>query len=94
METPDDHLDYALVAGKYIFGEGLRDKLPAIQEYFEEHGVIVDFDFNGEPSGYIDHLSAPGEDEDSRSIGNMIDDPAALFDFVFSDSVISMGNDN
>lgn len=94
VETPDDHLDYALVAGKYVFDEGLRDKLPAIQEYFEEHGVIVDFDFNGEPSGYIDHQSAPSEDEDSRRIGNMLDDPEELFNFVFSGSVISMGNDN
>lgn len=94
VETPDDHLDYALVAGKYVFDEGLRDKLPAIQEYFEEHGVIVDFDFEGEPSGYIDHQSAPAADEDSKRIGNMLDDPAALFDFVFSGSVISMGNDN
>ena len=94
VETPDDHLDYALVAGKYIFDEGLRDKLPAIQEYFEEHGVIVDFDFDGEPSGYIDHQSSPREDEDSRRIGNMLDDPEELFNFVFSGSVISMGNDN
>lgn len=94
VETPDDHLDYALVAGKYVFDEGLRDKLPAIQEYFEEHGVIVDFDFDGEPSGYIDHQSSPSEDEDSRSIGNMLDDPEELFNFVFSGSVISMGNDN
>lgn len=94
VETPDDHLDYALVAGNYIFGEGLRDKLPAIQEYFEEHGVIVDFDFDREPSGYIDHQSGPSEDEDSRRIGNMLDDPEELFNFVFSGSVISMGNDN
>lgn len=94
VETPDDHLDYALVAGKYIFNEGLSEKLPAIQEYFEEHGVIVDFDFEGEPSGYIDHQSAPSEDEDSRRIGNMLDDPEELFNFVFSGSVISMGNDN
>lgn len=94
VETPDEHLDYALVAGKYIFHEGLRDKLPAIQEYFESQGVIVDFDFEGEPSGYIDHQSSPYEDEDSRSIGNMLDDPEELFNFVFSGSVISMGNDN
>jgi hypothetical protein len=94
VETPDDHLDYALVAGKYVFGDGLRDKLPAIEDYFQEHGVIVDFDFNGEPSGYIDHQSAPSEDEDSRRIGNMLDDPEELFNFVFSGSVISMGNDN
>ena len=94
VETPDDHLDYALVAGKYVFGDGLRDKLPAIEDYFQEHSVIVDFDFNGEPSGYIDHQSAPSEDEDSRRIGNMLDDPEELFNFVFSGSVISMGNDN
>lgn len=94
VETPDEHLDYALVAGKYIFQEGLREKLPAIQEYFEEHGVIVDFDFKDEPSGYIDHQSAPSVDEDSRRIGNMLDDPEELFTFVFSGSVISMGNDN
>jgi len=94
VETPDEHLDYALVAGKYVFKEGLRDKLPAIQEYFESQGVIVDFDFEGEPSGYIDHQSSPYEDEDSRSIGNMLDDPEELFNFVFSGSVISMGNDN
>jgi len=94
VETPDDHLDYALVAGKYIFGEGLRDRLPAIQEYFEEHGVIVDFDFKDEPSGYIDHQSAPAADEDSRHIGNMLDDPEELFNFVFSGSVIKILNDN
>ena len=94
VETPDDHLDYALVAGKYIFDEGLRDKLPAIQEYFEEHGVIVDFDFDREPSGYIDHQSAPAADEDSERIGNMLNDPAELFNFVFSGSVIKLLNDN
>ncbi len=93
VETPDDHLDYALVAGKYIFHEGLREKLPAIQEYFEEHGVIVDFDFKDEPSGYIDPESAPSVDEDSRRIGNMLDDPEELFNFVFSNSVISMDSD-
>lgn len=94
VDNPDDLLDYALVAAKYIFGDGLRDMLPAIEEYFKEHGVIVDFDFDGEPSGYIDHQSAPSQDEDSRRIGNMVDDPETLFKFVFSASVITIGNDN
>lgn len=95
VETPDDHLDYALVAGKYCFPDGgVQERLPAIKDYFESQGVILDFDFEGEPSGYIDHQSAPSADEDSKRIGNMLDDPAELFDFVFSDSVIKILNDN
>lgn len=95
VDSPDDHLEYAIVAGNYCFPDGgVQERLPAIKDYFESQGVILDFDFEGEPSGYIDHQSAPGQDEDSRRIGNMLDDPAELFDFVFSASVITMGNDN
>lgn len=95
VDNPDDLLEYALVAGKYCFPDGgVQERLPAIKDYFESQGVILDFDFEGEPSGYIDHQSAPAADEDSERIGNMIDDPAALFDFVFSDSVIKILNDN
>lgn len=95
VDNPDDLLDYALVAGKYCFPDGgVQERLPAIKDYFESQGVILDFDFEGEPRGYIDHQSGPGQDEDSRRIGNMLDNPAELFDFVFSASVISMGNDN
>ena len=95
VDNPDDLLDYALVAGKYCFPDGgVQERLPAIKDYFESQGVILDFDFEGEPSGYIDHQSAPAADEDSERIGNMIDDPAALFDFVFSASVIKILNDN
>ena len=94
VDNPDDLLDYALVAGKYCFPTEVQSKLPAIKDYFESQGVIVDFDFEDDPSGYIDHQSAPSEDEDSKRIGNMLDNPAELFDFVFSASVISMGNDN
>jgi len=95
VDHPEDLLEYALVAGKYCFPDGgVQERLPAIKDYFESKGVILDFDFEGEPSGYIDHQSAPDQDEDSKCIGNMLDDPAELFDFVFSASVISMGNDN
>ena len=95
VDNPDDLLEYALVAGKYCFPDGgVQERLPAIKDYFESQGVILDFDFEGEPSGYIDHQSAPGQDEDSKCIGNMLDNPAELFDFVFSASVLTMGNDN
>lgn len=95
VDTPDDHLEYAIVAGNYCFPDGgVQERLPAIKDYFERQGVILDFDFEGEPSGYIDHHSAPDQDEDSKRIGNMLDNPAELFDFVFSASVISIRNDN
>lgn len=95
IDTPDELLEYALVAGTYCFPEGgVRDRLPDIEEYFDTHGVILDFAFNGEPSGYIDHQSAPGENADSSRIGKLLDDPEGLFNFVFSASVISIGNDN
>lgn len=95
IDTPDELLEYALVAGKYCFPDGgVRGRLSAIEEYFKAHGVILDFDFDGDPSGYIDHQSAPREDADSRRIGQLIDDPEGLFNFVFSASVISIDNDN
>lgn len=95
VDNPDAFLDYAIVAGKYCFPDGgVQERLPAIKDYFERHGVLLDIDFEGEPSGYIDHQSAPAADEDSERIGNMLDDPAELFNFVFSGSVIKLLNDN
>lgn len=95
IDTPDELLEYALVAGTYCFPDGgVRRRLPAIEEYFKAHGLILEFDFDGDPSGYIDHQSSPWEDADSRRIGQLIDDPEGLFNFVFSASVISIGNDN
>lgn len=95
IDTPDELLEYALVAGTYCFPDGgVRKRLPDIEKYFKKHGVILDFDFDGEPSGYIDHQSAPIENEDSRRIGFMLDDPKVLFNFVFSASEIAIGNDN
>lgn len=95
IDTPDERLEYALVAGQYCFPDGgVRERLPAIKEYFNAHGVILDFDFDGDPSGYIDHQSSPWENADSMSIGQLIDYPEGLFNFVFSASVISIGNDN
>lgn len=95
VDNPDALLDYAIVAGNYCFPDGgVQERLPTIKDYFERQGVILDIDFDGEPSGYIDHQSAPAADEDSERIGNMLDNPSALFDFVFSASVIKLLNDN
>lgn len=96
IDSPDQLLDYALVAASYVSlsTEEFSEKLAAACEYFGLKGVHIDVGFDGMPSGYIDHRSAPGEDSDCGKIASLLNDPERLFDFVFSASVIKIDNDN
>jgi len=103
LRTPEEKLDYAIVAlGLYCNDPDERKSaLDEIRRVFSLNNVEVEFDdcfgeeYDHDTVGYIDHQSAPGSSEDCTELANMaLNDPEALYNFVFGDATVLVDNDN
>lgn len=103
LRTPEEKLDYAIVAlGLYCTDPDERKSaLDEICRVFSLNNVEVEFDdcfgeeYDHGTTGYIDHQSAPDSSYDCEELAKMaLNDPDALYNFVFGDATVQVDNDN
>lgn len=97
-ETPNELLDYCLVAAKesHMTQPKYRAARDKAIRYFADRNVELKIPEKlKEMTGYIDHQSGPNEDDACAMLAKFIENPEALFNFIFSrDSRIVIDNDN
>lgn len=103
LREPEEKLDYAIVAlGLYTTDpDERRGALEEIHRVFKNNNVEVTFDdcfgenFDKVTRGYIDHQSAPSYSDDCERLAQMaLNDPEALYNFVYGKSTVLIDNDN
>ena len=93
LDTPYALLDYWLVAIKDTGMDYEPEKRQAVIDYFATKQIILEIPESVETMvGYIDHQSV---DSNCRLLAGFIDNPEALFKFVFCpETKIIIDNDN